>query len=152
MSNKIIDNSKIDDAPWSSVQNDLKDDFKSIIWNSWIKPLIFVEYTNFILRIETPSELVKNRIDNQYYDQIFFRAKRVFIGLNKIRFTVQQDKKLIHKTKQKSEDENQTLSSISFTDNTSKILNKDYTFEKFIVDQSNELAYFQLKELVKNLM
>ncbi|GIR62809.1 MAG: hypothetical protein CM15mP67_09120 [Alphaproteobacteria bacterium] len=97
MSNKIIENSKNDDAPWSIVQHDLKDDFKSIIWNSWVKPLIFVEYTNFILIIETPSELVKNRIDNQYYDQIFFRAKRVFIGLNKIKFTVQKDKKLIHK-------------------------------------------------------
>ena len=119
MSNKIIENSKSDDALWSIVQYDLKDDFKSIIWNSWVKPLIFVEYSNFILKIETPSELVKNRIDNQYYDQIFFRAKRVFTGLNKIRFTVQKDKKLIHKTiKQKSEDENQTLSSISFTDNT----------------------------------
>ena len=99
MSNEIIKNSKIDDAPWSIVQNDLKDDFKSIIWNSWVKPLIFVEYTNFVLIIETPSELVKNRIDNQYYDQIFFRAKRVFIGLNKIRFKVQKDKKLIQKTK-----------------------------------------------------
>ena len=57
MSNEIIENSKIDDAPWSVVQNDLKDDLKSIIWNSWVKPLIFVEYTNFILIIETPSEL-----------------------------------------------------------------------------------------------
>ena len=150
MSNKIIENSKIDETSWSIVQNDLKDDFKSIIWNSWVKPLIFVEYTNFILIIETPSELVKNRIDNQYYDQIFFRAKRVFIGLNKIRFTVQKDKNLINKTiKQKSEDENQTLSSISFTDNTSKILNKDYTFEKFIVGPSNELAYFSAQRVGK---
>ena len=41
-----------------------EDDFKSIIWNSWVKPLIFLEYLNFTLTIETPSELVKNRIDN----------------------------------------------------------------------------------------
>ena len=150
MSEKKNENLKNDDVSWAIVQNDLKDDFKSIIWNSWVKPLIFVEYTNFILIIETPSELVKNRIDNQYYDQIFFRAKRVFIGLNKIRFTVQKDKKLIHKTiKQKAEDQNQTLSSISFTDNTSKILNKEYTFEKFIVYQSNELAYFSAQRVGK---
>ena len=121
MSNEIIENSKIDYTSWSIVKHDLKDDLKSIIWNSWVKPLIFVEYSNFILIIETPSELVKNRIDNQYYDQIFFRAKRVFIGLNKIRFTVQKDKRFIHKIKkQNSENENQTLSSISFTDNTSR--------------------------------
>ena len=148
MSKEIFENSKNDDLTWSIVQNDLKDDFKSIIWNSWVKPLIFIEYSNFTLIIETPSELVKNRIDNQYYDQIFLRAKRVFIGLNKIRFTVQKDKKFVNSiNKHKSDDENQTLSSISFTDNTSKILNKNYTFERFIVDKSNELAYFSAQRV-----
>ena len=86
MTEEIIENSKNDDVAWSIVQHDLKDDFKSIIWNSWIKPLIYVEYSNFTLIVETPSDLVKNRIENQYYDQIFFRAKRVFIGLNKVSF------------------------------------------------------------------
>ena len=148
MTNEIIQNSKNDEKAWSIVQHDLKDDFKSIIWNSWVKPLIFIEYLNFTLTIKTPSELVKNRIDNQYYDQIFFRAKRVFIGLNKIRFSVHKDKKFIQKiNKKNSEVENKTLSSISFTDNSSKILNKNYTFEKFIIDQSNELAFFSAQRV-----
>ena len=148
MTNEIIKNSQNDEKAWSIVQHDLKDDFKSIIWNSWVKPLIFIEYLNFTLTIETPSELVKNRIDNQYYDQIFFRAKRVFTGLNKIRFSVHKDKKFIQrKIKNNSEVENKTLSSISFTDNSSKILNKNYTFEKFIIDQSNELAFFSAQRV-----
>ena len=148
MYENMIKNLKNDDALWSIVQHDLKDDFKSIIWNSWVKPLVFVKYSNFTLIIKTPSELVKNRIDNQYYDQIYFRAKRVFTGLNKIRFTVQKDKRLIQTiNKKKLEVENQTLSSISFTDNTSNILNKNYTFENFIVDQSNELAYFSAQRV-----
>ena len=150
MSKETAKNLKNDELRWSTVQQDLKDDFKSIIWNSWVKPLTFIEYLNFTLEIETPSELVKNRIDNQYYDQIFFRAKRMFIGLNKIRFTVQKDKKLIQtNNRNKSEYENRTLSSISFTDNTSKILNKNYTFEKFILDQSNELAYFSAQRVAQ---
>mgnify|MGYP001312540870 FL=1 len=148
MTKEIIENSKNDDVAWSIVQHDLKDDFKSIIWNSWIKPLTYIEYSNFTLIIETPSDLVKNRIENQYYDQIFFRAKRVFIGLNKIRFKVQKDKRAVHsKNKQNLQDENQTLSSISFTDNTSKTLNKNYTFENFVVDKSNELAYFSAQRV-----
>ena len=75
MSKEIIENSNKNEATWSIVQHDLKDDFKSIIWNSWVKPLIFKEYLNYTLTIETPSELVKNRIDNQYYDQIFLEQK-----------------------------------------------------------------------------
>ena len=153
MSNTIIEKSKNYDSIWSIVQHDLKDDFKSIIWNSWVKPLNFIEYLNFTLTIETPSELVKNRIDNQYYDQIFLRAKRVFPGLNKIKFTVQKDRRFVQTiNKQKLKDKNETLSSISFTDNSSRILNANYTFDNFIVDKSNELAFFQPKELAKNLM
>tara|TARA_B100000575_G_scaffold282473_1_gene274199 strand:- start:162 stop:1538 length:1377 start_codon:yes stop_codon:yes gene_type:complete len=148
MSKKIVENSKNDELSWSIVKDDLKDDFKSIIWNSWVKPLIFTEYLNFTLTIETPSTLVKNRIDNQYYDQIFFRAKRVFTGLNKIKFIVQKDKRIVQTiNKEKLDDDNQTLSSISFTDNTSKILNKNYTFENFILDKSNELAYFSAQRV-----
>ncbi len=148
MSKKIIENSKYDEVSWSIVKHDLKDDFKSIIWNSWVKPLIFKEYLNFTLTIETPSNLVKNRINNQYYDQIFFRTKRIFIGLNKIKFTVQNDKRSVQNiNKDKTDDENKTLSSISFTDNTSKTLNKNYTFENFILDKSNELAYFSAQRV-----
>ena len=110
MSKEVIENSNNNDVTWPIVQHDLKDDFKSIIWNSWIKPLIYVDYSNFTLTVETPSDLVKNRIENQYYDQIFFRAKRVFIGLNKIRFIVQKDKRAVQsKNKQRSQVENQTL-------------------------------------------
>ena len=83
MSEKIIKNPKNDGVTWTIVQHDLKNDFKSIIWNSWIKPLIFIEYSNFNLTIKTPSNLVKNRIDNQYYDTNILRAKS-FIGLNKL--------------------------------------------------------------------
>ena len=150
MSEKIIQDSKNDGVTWTIVQHDLKNDFKSIIWNSWVKPLSFIEYSNFTLTIKTPSNLVKSRIDNQYYDQIFLRAKRVFIGLNKIKFIVQKEERPVQAIKKnKLYDENQTLSSISFTDNTSKTLNKNYTFDKFIVDKSNELAYFSAKRVVE---
>ena len=60
MSKKIVENSINDEKSWSIVKHDLKDDFKSIIWNSWVKPLIFTEYLNFTLTLETPSNLVKN--------------------------------------------------------------------------------------------
>ena len=133
---------------WSIVQDDLKDDFKSIIWNSWVKPLVFLNYSNFTLDIQTPSELVKSRIENQYYDQIFLRAKRVFQGLNKIKFCIQiKNKSLNNINIPTDRNLNETLSSISFTDNSSRILNKNFTFKNFVIDESNELAYFSAQRV-----
>ena len=56
------ENIKHEDESWSIVQHDLKDDFKSIIWNSWVKPLIFIDYSNLDL---SPFKL-KNKFKNDF--------------------------------------------------------------------------------------
>ena len=61
---------------WDSVKSELKNEFKSIIWNSWVEPLTFSNYSDSQLIILTTSELIKNRIERQYYDQIFLHSKK----------------------------------------------------------------------------
>lgn len=132
---------------WLIVKNDLKNDFKSIIWNSWIKPLEFEKYIDDKLYIKTPSELVKNRIENQYYDQIFVKTNIHFKNLKKIKFSVENDLKVPLLNNSKISHKEPTLSSISFTDNDSKILNNDFLFNNFVVDETNELAYLSAKRI-----
>ena len=75
---------------WDSVKSELKNEFKSIIWNSWVEPLTFSNYSDSELIILTTSELIKNRIERQYYDQIFLHSKKYFADLNKIKFLVNE--------------------------------------------------------------
>ena len=130
---------------WDKTKLELKNDFKSIIWNSWIGPLKFISYDNNILNIGTSSELVKNRIENQYYEQIFVKSQKYFINLSKIVFCVRdidtQEQSIKPHTQDKVSSENNYETSISFITSVSKTLNEDYNFKNFITCDSNELAY-----------
>ena len=91
--------------------------------------------------------MVKNRIENQYYDQIFVKTNIHFKNLKKIKFSVENDLKVPLLNNSKISHKEPTLSSISFTDNDSKILNNDFLFNNFVVDETNELAYLSAKRI-----
>tara|TARA_B100002052_G_scaffold43442_2_gene36196 strand:- start:2915 stop:4336 length:1422 start_codon:yes stop_codon:yes gene_type:complete len=140
---------------WDSVKSELKNEFKSIIWNSWVEPLTFSNYSDSELIILTTSELIKNRIERQYYDQIFLHSKKYFADLNKIKFLVNEinaESSLGTKNNLKSVVKNQSDKNhlISFVSEVSKSLNKSFTFENFVVGDSNDLAFFSAKKVVQN--
>ena len=140
---------------WDSVKSELKNEFKSIIWNSWVEPLTFSNYSDSELIILTTSELIKNRIERQYYDQIFLHSKKYFADLNKIKFLVNEinaESSLGRKNNLKSVVKNQSDKNhlISFVSEVSKSLNKSFTFENFVVGDSNDLAFFSAKKVVQN--
>ena len=60
---------------WDSVKSELKNEFKSIIWNSWVEPLTFSNYSDSELIILTTSELIKNRIEDNIMTRFFFTLK-----------------------------------------------------------------------------
>ncbi len=138
---------------WEKVKSELKNDFKSIIWNSWVGPLQFLSYHNNILTILTSSELVKNRIEHQYYEQMFVRCRNNFPSLNKIKFVINDETERNKKFRKNNTEKNEldfNESSISFVTNVSKALNKEYNFNNFVTDESNELAFLASKKVAQN--
>tara|TARA_B100000965_G_scaffold377606_1_gene371793 strand:+ start:131 stop:1543 length:1413 start_codon:yes stop_codon:yes gene_type:complete len=135
---------------WEKIKSELKNDFKSIIWNSWIGPLQFLSYQNDVITILASSELVKSRIEHQYYEQIFLRCRNNFSNLNKIKFVIndetERNKKSRNNNIQKVEN-NSHENSLSFVTSVSKSLNKEYNFNNFVTDESNELAFLSSKKV-----
>ncbi len=139
---------------WKSVQSQLKNDFKSIIWNSWIGPLQLLNYKDEVLTVATSSDLVKNRIEQQYYEQIYAKSKSTFHDLKKINFIV--DKEKINSDHRKNlsnimvNDPIENKEDISFFTSVSKKLNQECNFHNFIVGESNELAFLTAKKVSEN--
>ncbi len=142
---------------WHNVKLELKNDFKSIIWNSWIGPLKVLKYTDYVLNIIVKTELVKNRIERQYYEQVLVKAKIFFPELREIKFIVntdlknkaelENDIKTTNKLKDRFSDDQDSKTGISFITSVSKTLNKNFTFEKFVIGESNDLAFFSSKKV-----
>ena len=137
---------------WNTIVSELRHDFKSIIWNSWISPLKFLSLEKESLNILVPSELVRNRIESQYYEQLYVKSQKFFPSLKKINFVTDQNSK-VNKTKEYTNNIPKIKKhfSISFISNVSESLNKNFKFKSFITDETNELAFFASKKVAKNI-
>ena len=137
---------------WEDVKYLISKNIKEIFWEAWIKPLKFEKYEKGTLYLLSDSKIISNRAENQYYETIFFQASNSFKSLKKIQFhTVTLNKK--ENTSQKSEAKKNKLNKLysyndlSFIDSVSMKTNHKFSFDNFIVGESNRMPYAASKRI-----
>ena len=162
----LIDNTKDNDVGdldkltqeleflWDEVKVKISKDVRTIVWKAWIEPLNFLKYEKFTLYLEAESYLMSNRIETQYYETIFFQAKKKFIDIKKI--------KVLNPKLQKTSDFNKIIpknkiedtrtiknkqEETSFLTSASMQLNSKFTFDNFVVGESNEMPFAASKRV-----
>ena len=137
---------------WEDVKYLISKNIKEIFWEAWIKPLNFEKYDKGTLYLSSDSKIISNRAENQYYETIFFQASNFYKSLKKIQFvTVALKKKentLIKSQLQKNKlDKHYTNSDLSFIDSVSMKTNYKFSFDNFIVGDSNRMPYAASKRI-----
>ena len=66
---------------WKSVLNLLQQELDQSSFDSWIKPIKFLEVNGNILKLLVPSLFLKNWISLNYKDSIFINAKNIFTDI-----------------------------------------------------------------------
>ena len=137
---------------WQDVKNLISKNIKEIFWEAWIKPLKFDKYDKGILHLSSDSKIICNRAENQYYETIFLQASSYFKSLKKIQFhTVSLKKKentpLKNNTKKNKNDINYAYNDLSFIDSVSMKTNYKFSFDNFIVGDSNRMPYAASKRI-----
>ncbi len=122
------------DALWNQVCDTIKNSglIPQILFDTWIKPIYKVKFGERILFLWTPNSLVKNSISERYVSLISDAANRVTKNVYKLCV-------LLPDEVAPSEDE-LLKDELSYIKEETKI-NKNYTFENFIVGQSNRFAH-----------
>ena len=137
---------------WEETKSLISRNLKEIFWKAWIKPLRFEKYEKGILHLSTDSKITINRAETQYYDTIFFQASIFFTSLKKIQFHTVSSKqkenislnKNVHKIKI---NQHTTYSDLSFIDSVSMKTNSKFTFNNFVVGESNRMPYAASKRI-----
>ena len=137
---------------WEDIKSLISKNIKEIFWKAWIKPLRFEKYEKGILHLSTDSKITINRAETQYYDTIFFQASIFFTSLKKIQFhTVsykQKENISIKKDFQNIKiNQHTTYSDLSFIDSVSMKTNSKFTFDNFVVGESNRMPYAASKRI-----
>ena len=143
---------------WKEVKFNISQDVRTIVWKAWIEPLIFLKYNKCVLYLSAESFLMSTRVETQYYETIFFQAKKKFTDIKKI--------KVLNKKLENSVDQNKILPIVdinnsklipkfkeqtSFLTSASLKLNAELTFDNFVVGKSNEMPFAASKRVSNSI-
>ena len=142
---ELIESKKID---WSVVQKEMKNNFGSDIYESWLKKINFVEeHQNYIL-ISVATRFIRDWITSRYLDQILKLIKTHKKELNRIEFLISDSSK-VAETENIINDK-KIDNNISFLKDSHlqySRIDPNKNFENFIIGNSNKLAFEASKKV-----
>ena len=133
---------------WQTVLGDIQIQITRPTYETWLKDTVGIEYkkNNFI--VGTPNIFIAEMLQNRMYPLIAETAQRIISSNIVLKFTVIGPNKSIQRPLQAktiySKNKKNTLSSLTLP------LNNRYSFDSFIVGESNELAYHASVAVTKN--
>ena len=142
---ELVESKKID---WSVVQKEMKNNFGSDIYESWLKKINFVEeHQNYIL-ISVATRFIRDWITSRYLDQILKLIKTHKKELNRIEFLISGSSK-VAETENIINDK-KIDNNISFLKDSHlqySRIDPNKNFENFIIGNSNKLAFEASKKV-----
>lgn len=118
---------------WEEALNELKDHLSVPTFETWFRSVKLASDTGDTVTLEVPSEFAKEWLDTRYRSLIESTLSDIKKKKVKLDFIIKKEKKSPEKV---------VINSIT--------LNKNYTFENFVVGNSNRLAYAASIAVAKN--
>ena len=136
---------------WDKSKQLMLKSLKQVVWKAWIEPLNYERFDDGVLSINAKSTLIANRAETQYYETIFLQSSYHFQNLKKIKISsVEKDNNITKNNDKSSLDykfETKFTTNLSFVDSVSMKLNSSFTFDNFVVGESNRMAYAASKRI-----
>ncbi len=127
---------------WEQALNIVKGEMSEISFNTWIKSCEPISLSDNLLKLRVPNDFTKGILDKRYKSFLIKGLKIVTSKNYDIEFLLEADlEKLstIEETKEKKLPSNKN--SIIINDEMSTSLNPKYTFQSFVIGNSNRFAH-----------
>ena len=142
----------IDNENWLRVKKELENELSAIGYDLWIKPLELIDISENVAVIATQSEVALERIKQLYLEQIKNSVKRNLNDVIDVLLILSSDaeKYLTKNPKEQSKVEEEVSTDFSDSELTLDPKYARYTFENFVVGNSNNIAYTACKSVAEN--
>lgn len=136
---------------WSKVLDLIKNEVSSLSFNTWFSETTLYNIKDDKAYIIVPMSIYKNHLKNNYYELIENNINKVFNGHYELIFILQDE---IEEKETNDElimeDNNSNSKPIINNENVNNNINKKYTFENFIVGNSNRFAQAAALSVAEN--
>ena len=129
------------DIVWSNLLNELKDELSSLAYNTWFNDTKLHKLDNGIAYIVVPMPIHKRHLNDFYGEIIINKLNKLTNSNYELKFYLQEE--LEEEEKPSIIDNNVSNNNDSFikeNENVNNNLVKKYTFENFVVGNSNKFA------------
>ena len=135
---------------WSNFLNQVKDELSSISYDTWFAETILYKLENGTAYIIVPMPIHKKHLQDNYYDLISNKINEIVGDTYKLKFILKEEieseeKHYEHNTIEKAENIEQIVEK-KFKNN----LQTKYTFDTFIVGDSNKFAHAAALSVAEN--
>ena len=136
----------IDNQNWLRVKAELENELSAIGYDLWIKPLELIDISVNVAVIATQSEVALDRIKQVYFEQLKTAVKNNIANIIDILLILSTDaEKYLTKKPKEAIKEVKIEENITLDPKYAK-----YTFENFVVGNSNNIAYTACKSVAEN--
>ncbi|GAA0116666.1 chromosomal replication initiator protein DnaA [Clostridium senegalense] len=123
---------------WEKTLIILKEELTEVSFNTWIKSIEPISLENIALKLGVPNNFTKDILENRYKDLIINSIKSVSNKTYNVEFFVVSEEALEKESSKKEEVPQRRL---MVNDEMSAILNPKYTFDSFVIGNSNRFAH-----------
>ena len=123
---------------WEKTLNIIKSELSEVSFNTWIKSCQPISMSNTSIKISVPNSFTQDILNKRYKDLVANSIKAVCSKLYDIEFVILSDASDKENSKIKSD---KPTRSIIVNDEMSSTLNPKYTFNSFVIGNSNRFAH-----------
>ena len=134
---------------WEKVQENLKENFGSQIYSSWLKNIKLLKEYNHYVVLGVQTRFFRDWITSRYADKILDEIKKHKMSIDRIAFEIQEDKSDNKAIFSKTLDSN--ISDIKDSVLNYNRLNPNLNFDNFVLGESNKLAYVSAQKICTQL-
>ncbi len=122
---------------WEKAINIIKGELTEVSFNTWIKSINPISLENNSFKLAVPNDFTKGILESRYKDLIVNALKLLTSKKYNIDFIVTTEEKI----EENEKNHNNEKSNIVVNDEMSTMLNPKYTFDSFVIGNSNRFAH-----------
>lgn len=123
---------------WEKTLNIMKGELTEVSFNTWIKSAVPVSLTNDTIKFSVPNNFTKEILETRYKDLIINAIKLIASKKYNLDFSIMSEETIdIEEPKAKKD----SKTNVVVSDEMSATLNPKYTFDSFVIGNSNRFAH-----------
>ena len=123
---------------WDKTLDIIKSELSEVSFNTWIKSCEPLSISSNTLKISVPNSFTQDILDKRYKDLVANSIKAVCSKLYTIEFIIMSE---IYEKEEIKSSSNQKSKAVVVNDEMSSTLNPKYTFNSFVIGNSNRFAH-----------